>query len=68
MCWLRTAVLGILGLFVDDATFAASILVWVMLVVLLLRHAHIRAEFKGPILGIGLAAILVESATRRARK
>jgi hypothetical protein len=66
MRWASTVATEFLGLFVDDASFAVVVLVWVILAAVVLPHVDIPAEAKGPVLGIGLAAILVESAIRRA--
>lgn len=68
MHWIRTVAAEIFGLFVDDGSFAVAILVWVGLVALILPRADIPTAAKGPVLVVGLVAILVESATRRARR
>lgn len=68
MRWIKTVVSEIFGLFVDDGSFAIAILLWLVLAGLVLPRTDIPAAAKGPILFIGLAAILVESAARRARK
>jgi hypothetical protein len=68
MPWLRTIVTETFGLFVDDGAFAGAILAWLIVAGLVLPHIGTAAAVKGPILFAGLAVILVESATRRARK
>ena len=68
MRWLRTIWRELFGLFVDDASFAVAILAWVGAVWLLLPHLGLPRAAQGPILFAGLAAILVESAVRRARR
>ena len=67
MSWIKTILREIVGLFVDDGSFALAILVFVGAAWLLLPRLGIPAEWGGIILFVGLAAILVESATRRAR-
>lgn len=68
MHWIRTVAAEIFGLFVDDGSFAVAILIWVALVAILLPRADIPTAAKAPVLVIGLVAILVESAVRRARR
>jgi hypothetical protein len=54
------------GLFVDDGTLAASILIWIVFHGLLLRLLPM-GFWEGPILFFGLAVILVENARRGAK-
>jgi hypothetical protein len=68
MGWVRTVLAEIFGLFVDDGSFALAILAWLAVAGLGLPHLDLPAAVKGPILFLGLAAILIESALRRARK
>ncbi len=68
MQWVRTVSQEILGLFIDDGSFAAAIIVWLGLVYLALPRLAIPALWGGPILFGGLALILIESALRRARR
>ncbi len=56
----------LVSLFVDDGTLAATILIWVAFYGLLLQLLPI-GSWQGPILFLGLAAILVENARRGAR-
>lgn len=69
---LRTIFREIFGLFVDDGSFALLILVWLGLTALLLPHPgwvpSWMPKWKGPILFAGLAAILMGSAIRYARR
>jgi hypothetical protein len=67
MGWIRTVAREIFGLFVDDVGFAITIVVWLVLCGLLLPPAGIPPAVKAVILFAGLAAILLESAVRRAR-
>jgi membrane protein implicated in regulation of membrane protease activity len=68
MRWLRSIAREVLGLFVDDGSFAAAILAWAALVALLLPHVTGHASWLGPALFSGLAVILIESAVRFARR
>lgn len=68
MRWIRSVTEEIFGLFVDDGHFAIAILAWVVLAVVLLPRIPVPAAAKGAILFAGLAAILLESVTRRARR
>ena len=64
---LQTILHEILGLFVDDGSFALAILVWLGLVWFLIRPLQLPIA-GGLLLFFGLAAILVESVCRFARK
>jgi hypothetical protein len=68
LTWLKTIVDEVFGLFVDDGSFAVAILAWLAFAWLALPHAGLPASAKGPVLFLGLAAILVESAARRSRQ
>jgi hypothetical protein len=57
-----------IGLFVDDGAFALAIVTCVALTGALALWAPGLRPYCGPLLFVGLAAILVESALRRARK
>ena len=65
---IRTVACEIYRLFVDDGSFALAILAWLLAAGLLLPRLGLPAAAGGPILFAGLAAILVESAWRRARR
>jgi branched-subunit amino acid transport protein len=65
--WLKTILQEIFGLFVDDASFALAILLWLVLVKVLTPHLGIPATWNEIILFAGLAFILTESATRYAK-
>ncbi len=56
-----------IGLFVDDAAFAACIVAWIALTGLGLPRLAWPSPWPALVLFAGLAAILIESATRRAR-
>ena len=68
MRWIGTVLREIFGLFVDDGSFAVAILVWLAIMWLVLPHLAVPAVWGGPVLFVGLALILLESATRRARR
>jgi hypothetical protein len=63
---LTTILRGLVSLFIDDGTLTATILVWIAFYGLLLPLLP-KGSWQGPILFIGLAFILVESALRGAR-
>lgn len=67
MSWIRMIVREVLGLFIDNGSFAVAIVVWLILTALVLPRIGIGAGWEGIILFGGLTIILVESATRRAR-
>ncbi|HEY0206160.1 MAG TPA: hypothetical protein VGC15_18640 [Acetobacteraceae bacterium] len=67
MRWLRTAWSELIGLFVDDGSFAIAILAWLLLAWLALPRLPLPPAWPPVILFAGLAAILVESAVRRSR-
>ena len=56
-----------LGLFVDDGAYAGAIVVWLAVVGALVRFTPIGGT-AGPLLAIGLAAILGHGALRKSRK
>ena len=68
MSWLKTILYEIFGLFVDDASFALAILLWLALVKILTPHLGISARWSGIILFLGLALILAESTMRFAKR
>jgi hypothetical protein len=68
MKWLKTILHEIFGLFVDDASFAAAILLWLILVKVLARHLGVPYGWTAIILFTGLALILAESTTRYAKR
>ena len=67
MQWIRNVAREILGLFVDDGSFALSILAWLGVVWFLFVRMKLRAP-GGLVFFLGLASILVESVTRFARR
>ena len=68
MSWIRTILREIFGLFVDDGSFAVLILAWLGIVLLVSPHLNVPSAWEGAILFGGLALILTESVTRRAKR
>ncbi len=68
MRWLRAIVSEVIGLFVEDGSFALAILVWLSLVVAVLPRIAPRARWGGLLLFAGLVAILGESVLRFRRR
>ena len=68
MRWLKKIAREILGLFVDDGSFAIAILVWLGMVAFALAHVVAHANWLGSALFSGLAFILIESVLRFARR
>ncbi len=62
MQWLKTVAREIYGLFVDDASFALAILLWLAVAWLVLPKTP--AGWQGVLLTGGLVVILVESVLR----
>lgn len=54
------------GLFVDDGTLAATVVLWIALCSVSAELVPFGA-WQGPVLFVGLAVILVENASRGAR-
>lgn len=68
MSWIRTGAHEVFGLFVDDGSFAVAIVAWLLVVWLVLPWLGVEPVWAGVALFTGLAAILAESAMRRARR
>lgn len=68
MTWLKTIAREIVGLFVEDGSFAVAIVVWLVLVGLILPRLPDLGAWHAVILFVGLIAILVESVLRSARR
>ena len=65
---LKTTWNEVAGLFVDDQMFAVAILAWLAAVWLAAGYAGLAPGWCAVTLFAGLAAILVESATRAVRR
>ncbi len=68
MNWLKAIGREGLGLFVDDGSLAAAIIVWLGLCWVGRSLTTLPEHWQGPILFAGLASILVENTLRRARR
>ena len=58
----------LVSLFVDDVGFAVTILIWLAAIGLILPRLGTPAALSAVALPVGLFAILIESAVRRARR
>jgi hypothetical protein len=65
---IRTVVREVLGLFVDDVSFALIIIFWIGLAKIFLSRTAFANRWHGMILFLGLALILIESSLRFSRK
>jgi hypothetical protein len=68
MRWLKSVALEVLGLFVEDGSFAIAILAWTAFMVFVLAHVTRQASWTGPALFSGLAFVLIESVVRFSRR
>ncbi len=68
MNWLKAIGREGFGLFVDDGSLAAAIIVWLGLSWIVSSQTPLPEHWQGPMLFDGLALILVENTLRRARK
>jgi hypothetical protein len=66
MSWMKTIILEIYGLFVDDGSFALAIVAWLAIVGLALPWLNLPASANALILFAGLLLILLESTLRQA--
>jgi small basic protein len=64
---LKTILHEIFGLFVDDASFAVAILLWLILIKFLAPHLGVHSRLAAILIFTGLALILAESTTRYAK-
>lgn len=62
-----TAIKEVYGLFVEDGSYAASILIWLLVAALVLPHAALGI-WRAPLLCAGLLFLLVENVLRSARR
>ena len=68
MSWITTILREVFGLFVDDGSFAVTILAWVVAIGLVPSRLGLPSPWCATLLFVGLALILLESARRRARQ
>lgn len=67
MNWIRRAWLELIGLFVEDGSFALAIVLWVLAAIFLLPR-FLPAGWKGPAFFAGVIGILLENVHRTARR
>ncbi len=65
---ILTAIKEVYGLFVEDGSYAASIVVWVLVTALVFPHLPALGLWRAPLLFVGLLFLLVENVRRTARK
>ena len=68
MRWIRTVLREVAGLFVDDGSFALAIVVWLAVGLAGRYWLGGRGVWAGPVLALGLAAILLDNVARVARR
>ena len=68
MGWLRTVAREVWGLFVDDGSLAAAIVLWLAVVLVGARRIGWGVRWGGVALFCGLALVLVENVLRYARR
>ena len=68
MTWIKAIWSEVFGLFVDDGSFAVTIMLWLAAAWFILPRIGLPSPWPPAILFAGLVAILVESAARRARR
>jgi len=66
--WIKNILREIFGLFVEDWSFALSILLWLILMRWLTSRLVVAPAAAGVVLFAGLALILIESVLRYARR
>jgi len=64
---LRSIAREIAGLFIDDGSLALVLLVWMVGGTIALRFLH-AGHWGGPVLALGLAALLMENVLRSSRR
>lgn len=68
MAWIKAIWAEFIGLFVDDGSLAAAVLVWLAACWLILPRLGLPPVWPPVLLFAGLVLILAESALRRARQ
>jgi hypothetical protein len=68
MGWLKAVWTELIGLFVDDGALAVAVLIWLAAAFLVLPRLQLPAALPPILLFAGLAAILMESTVRHARR
>jgi hypothetical protein len=67
MGWLLTVRRELIGLFIDDGSFAAAILAWLLGGVICIRVLAVPPSVEGFILAAGFVLLLAENVVRSAR-
>jgi hypothetical protein len=65
---LRRIMRELIGLFIDDGSLAVVVVIWIAICAVVLPILVPTASWQGPIMFVGLALILLESVTRRAKQ
>ena len=68
MNFLRSVLVELFGMFVDDGSLAIAVLVWVLIIAGLQRVSVLPPTGPGILLFVGLTALLLENVLRRARR
>lgn len=68
MSHLKSILTEVIGLFVDDGSFALAVVVWLGLAWLVLPQLHALDPWTGILVFLGFSGVLVESVLRRARR
>ncbi len=68
MRWVSSIAQEILGLFVEDGSFAIAIAIWLLLTLALFPRLIALASWGAPVLFAGLAAVLAKSVLNYSRK
>ena len=64
---ILTTLQEIYGLFVEDGSYAAAILIWVAAAAFLLPRLPGGTAWRGPLLFVGLVLLMLENVIRSAR-
>ncbi len=64
---ILTALKEVYGLFVEDGSYAASILIWVLVAALVFPHLPALGLWRAPLLFAGMLFLLVENVLRTAK-
>ena len=68
MRWIQSVAREVWGLFVEDGSLAAAIVVWLGIVLLIVHRAAWGMRWGGVVLFAGLALVLIENVLRYARR
>ena len=64
---LKEIIAELLGLFVEDITFAVALIIWILAALFLLPHFGLSTGAQATIWVAGLAVVLFENVVRQAR-